>query len=116
MLLYSTDQLYRSLQITFPAKRIVSLVPSQTELLYALGLSEEVVGITKFCVHPKNWFRTKQRIGGTKTVNIDAVRTLQPDLIIANKEENVRDQIEALERIAPVWVSDIETLEDAVEM
>jgi ABC-type Fe3+-hydroxamate transport system substrate-binding protein len=116
MLFSGTDQLHRSLQINLPPKRIVSLVPSQTELLYALGLSEEVVGITKFCVHPASWFRTKQRVGGTKTVNIEAVRALQPDLVIANKEENVKEQIEALEKTAPVWISDIETLEDAVEM
>jgi ABC-type Fe3+-hydroxamate transport system substrate-binding protein len=116
MLFAGPDQLHRSIQINFPPKRIVSLVPSQTELLYALGLSEEVVGITKFCVHPASWFRTKQRVGGTKTVNIEAVRALQPDLVIANKEEYVKEQIEALEKIAPVWVSDVETLEDAVEM
>jgi ABC-type Fe3+-hydroxamate transport system substrate-binding protein len=111
-----SDQLNNTVQITFPAKRIVSLVPSQTELLYSLGLEEEVVGITKFCIHPRKWFRTKQRIGGTKTIKTDVVKALQPDLIIANKEENVKEQVEALKSIAPVWVSDIETLEDALEM
>jgi ABC-type Fe3+-hydroxamate transport system substrate-binding protein len=116
MQLSSTDQLHRPLHLPFPPKRIVSLVPSQTELLYALGLSKEVVGITKFCVHPASWFGTKQRVGGTKTVNIEKVEALQPDLVIANKEENVREQIEALEKIAPVWISDIETLEDAIDM
>jgi ABC-type Fe3+-hydroxamate transport system substrate-binding protein len=97
-------------------KRIVSLVPSQTELLYDLGLVEETVGITKFCIHPDAWFRSKTRIGGTKTVHIDRVRALQPDLIIANKEENVQEQVEALQAIAPVWVSDIHTLDDALHM
>src|SRR4051794_13712843 len=94
-----------------PAKRIVSLVPSQTELLFDLGLDEEVVGITKFCIHPQSWFRKKQRVGGTKTVKTDAVKALQPDLIIANKEENVKVQIQELEQIATVWVSDIKTLD-----
>jgi ABC-type Fe3+-hydroxamate transport system substrate-binding protein len=105
-----------TIQLTLPPKRIVSLVPSQTELLYSLGLNEEVVGITKFCIHPNQWFRTKKRIGGTKTVLIDAVQSLQPDLIIANKEENVQAQIEALQGLAPVWVSDIHTMADALQM
>ncbi|HEX8333649.1 MAG TPA: helical backbone metal receptor [Segetibacter sp.] len=97
-------------------KRIISLVPSQTELLYHLGLAEEVVGITKFCIHPNEWFRTKVRVGGTKTVNINKVKSLSPDLILANKEENVKEQIEALGEIAPVYVSDIKNLEDALDM
>src|SRR3954467_7231502 len=84
-------------------KRIVSLVPSQTELLFSLGLDEEVVGITKFCTRPGSWFRKKQRVGGTKTVKTNAVKALCPDLIIANKEENVKEQIEELEQVAPVW-------------
>ncbi len=69
-------------------KRIVSLVPSQTELLFELGLNDEVIGITKFCIYPEKWYRTKNRIGGTKNVDIEAIRMLQPDLIIGNKEEN----------------------------
>ena len=96
--------------------RIVSLVPSQTELLYDLGLGERVVGITKFCIHPQEWFETKTRVGGTKQVKLDVVKTLAPDLIIGNKEENTKEDIEALRSIAPVWMSDIETLGDALRM
>src|SRR5688572_26333800 len=99
-----------------PPQRIISLVPSQTELLSALGLDDSVVGITKFCVRPNHWFRTKTRVGGTKTVNLEIVRALKPDLILANKEENVREQIELLEQEFPHWVSDIRTLEDALAM
>ena len=55
-----TDMIGKEVTIGFPPMRIVSLVPSQTELLYDLGLNEEVVGITKFCVHPNDWFRTKK--------------------------------------------------------
>jgi ABC-type Fe3+-hydroxamate transport system substrate-binding protein len=99
----------------FP-QRIISLVPSQTELLYDLVLEERVVGITKFCVHPEVWFRTKARIGGTKNLNIEKVLSLQPDLVIANKEENVKEQVEALAAKLPVWVSDVNNLEDAYEM
>lgn len=97
-------------------KRIISVVPSITELLYTLGLEEEVVGITKFCIHPEEWFRTKQRVGGTKKLNIDIIKDLQPDLIIANKEENNRQQIEELAAFHPVWVNDITTLEEACAM
>lgn len=110
------DKSNNSINLSFTPERIISLVPSQTELLFDLGLDEEVVGITKFCIHPASWFKKKQRIGGTKTVKTDVVRSLQPDLILANKEENVKEQIEELKQIAPVWVSDIKTLDDALEM
>lgn len=111
-----TDQLGREVAIPFPPRRIVSVVPSQTELLYHLGLADEVTGITKFCVHPDQWFRSKTRIGGTKQLHVDQIIALQPDLIIANKEENEKSQIDALMEHCPVWVSDIHTLEDACEM
>ena len=106
----------QGLGLTYPPKRIISLVPSQTELLYDLGLTDEVVGITKFCVHPKEWFRNKKRVGGTKTVHIDVVKSLQPDLIIANKEENTKEQIEELSGLYPVWISNIQTIEDGLQM
>lgn len=112
----SIDQLGRKHCFKNSPKRIVSLVPSQTELLHYLGLEDEVVGITKFCVHPNEWFKSKNRIGGTKNVNIEVVKALQPDIIIANKEENVKEQIEALEAIVPVWVSDVNHLQDALAM
>jgi len=110
------DQLGDVITVPVFPSRIVSLVPSQTELLYDLGLGERVVGITKFCVHPKEWFKAKTRIGGTKHVNIEDIKALSPDLIIGNKEENIKDDIEALREIAPVWMSDIETLGDAMRM
>ncbi len=97
-------------------KRIISLVPSQTELLYDLGLEDEVVGITKFCIHPEHWFRNKPRIGGTKDVKFDRVEALSPTLIIANKEENIKEQVEALASIAPIHTTDISTLEDTYQM
>lgn len=111
-----TDQLNKEIILKDPPSRIVSLVPSQTELLYDLGLDNEVVGITKFCVHPDKWFRSKTRVGGTKNIHIDKVRELQPDLVIANKEENLQEQVLALEKIAPVWTSDISTIDDALQM
>ena len=78
----------RNVTIPVTPKRIISLVPSQTELLHYYGLEQEVKGITKFCIHPKEWHTSKTRIGGTKNVNISKVKDLQPDLIIGNKEEN----------------------------
>lgn len=111
-----TDMTGRTIEVAYPPKRIVSLVPSQTELLYDLGLANEVVGITKFCIHPTDWFRNKKRIGGTKTVHIDIVKDLQPDLILANKEENNKEQIEELATMFPVWVSNIQTVGEGLQM
>jgi ABC-type Fe3+-hydroxamate transport system substrate-binding protein len=99
----------------FP-ERIVSLVPSQTELLYDLGLGERVVGITKFCIHPEAWFKTKTRVGGTKNLDIAAIRKLQPDLLIGNKEENSKADIAILEKEFPLYMSDIFTVDDALVM
>ena len=110
------DMMGRKVNINYPPRRIISLVPSQTELLYDLGLDEEVIGITKFCVHPESWFRSKTRVGGTKQVHIAKVRELQPDLIIANKEENLKEQIEELAMEFPVWISDIKTIDEGLEM
>ncbi|NLU95880.1 helical backbone metal receptor [Chitinophaga sp. Ak27] len=111
-----TDQLDRQITLAHPPQRIISLVPSQTELLWSLGLEKEVVGITKFCVRPSTWFREKTRVGGTKNIHPDIIRSLNPDLIIANKEENTAADVTALMEHYPVWVSNIQTLDDAVEM
>lgn len=108
------DQLGREIEIPSTPQRIISVVPSQTELLYDLGAN--VVGITKFCVHPEEWFRSKTRIGGTKQLHLDKIAALQPDLIIANKEENTKEQIEALAAQFPVWTSDINNLDSACDM
>ncbi len=96
--------------------RIVSLVPSQTELLYDLGLDEEVIGITKFCVHPNVWHKTKTRLGGTKNLKINIIQKLKPDLIIANKEENTREQIEQLAKTFDVFVTNVRNINDALKM
>jgi len=96
---------------------ILSLVPSQTELLYYLGLEEKVIGITKFCIKPDKWFRSKTRIGGTKSLNLDLIRSLQPDLIIGNKEENNQGEIEQLiSEGFNVWMSDIFNDEENLSM
>jgi ABC-type Fe3+-hydroxamate transport system substrate-binding protein len=111
-----TDQTGRTVLLQTIPQRIISLVPSQTELLFDLGLDQQVAGITKFCVHPPEWSYSKTRVGGTKKLQLDIIHQLQPDLIIANKEENVKEQIEELAESYPAWVSDVNNLEDACEM
>jgi ABC-type Fe3+-hydroxamate transport system substrate-binding protein len=106
----------RTVEIHSTVSRIISLVPSQTELLVDLGLRDKLVGITKFCVHPKGLKKEVQLIGGTKNVKIDLVRSLNPDLVIGNKEENNQTDIEELEKSLPAWMSDIFNLEDALVM
>jgi ABC-type Fe3+-hydroxamate transport system substrate-binding protein len=97
-------------------KRIVSLVPSQTELLFDLGLEANIVGITKFCVHPYHLKATKKVVGGTKKIHFEKIRLLQPDIIICNKEENTKEMVTELSTICPVWVTNIITLEDNFKM
>lgn len=103
-------------QLDYLPRRIVSLVPSQTELLYHLQLEEQVVGITKFCVHPSHWKKTKTIVGGTKNIQLETVQRLDPHLVIANKEENVKEQVEALAAACDVWVTDVHDLQSALHM
>lgn len=110
------DQLGNVFEFEAVPKRIVSLVPSQTELLCDLDLEESLVGITKFCVHPFHLKSTKAIIGGTKKVNVEKISALHPDIIIANKEENSLEIVEELKAIAPVWVTNIITIEDNLQM
>lgn len=110
------DQIGHELLLKESPKRIISLVPSQTELLYDLGLGERVVGITKFCIHPNEWFTSKSRVGGTKTIDYNKINNLSPDLIIANKEENEKEQIEHLQTLYPVYTSNINDLDDSLIM
>lgn len=114
--LSTIDQLGNTIQINFPPKRIISLVPSQTELLFDLGLDEEIVGITRFCIHPKGKVNNKEKIGGTKRFDIEKIKSLNPDLIIANKEENYEEGISELQKHFPVWLSDIYNMDDAYAM
>ena len=79
-----------------PPRRIVSLVPSITELLFALGRGDAVIGCTIFCTEPRDGLRGVARIGGEKDPDLDAMRALRPDLVIANVEENKREHVEAL--------------------
>lgn len=96
-----TDQLNREIYIKETPKRIVSLVPSQTELLVDLGLVDAIVGVTKFCVHPKDLRKQKTIVGGTKLINVDKIKALKPDIILCNKEENSHGVVESLKILLP---------------
>ncbi len=108
------DDLGREVTFEFPPRCVVSLCPSLTETLFALGLNAEVVGRTSYCIHPAERVRNVATVGGTKDVDIDRVRTLKPDLIIAAKEENPQDTVETLAGTFPVYVVDVADFEDAL--
>jgi ABC-type Fe3+-hydroxamate transport system substrate-binding protein len=100
-----------------PPRRIVSLIPSITETLCALGLANALVGITVYCVAPREVVRGKTRIGGEKNPDLDAIRALQPDLVVANIEENVREHVETLRGWGiPVWVTYPRTVAEGLAM
>jgi len=111
-----TDQTGRDFEFALTPRRIVSLVPSQTELLCDLGLEEFIVGITKFCVHPFHLKSLKTIVGGTKKANIEKIRNLNPDIIICNKEENTLEMVAELLQVAPVWVTDVRSIDDNTRM
>ncbi|WP_010250034.1 ABC transporter substrate-binding protein [Myroides injenensis] len=110
------DQIGQKHTFETTPKRIISLVPSQTETLCDLGLEDEIIGITKFCVHPYHLQVIKVKVGGTKKVHIEKIKALQPDIIIANKEENTLEIVESLKGICPVWVTDVITFDDNIKM
>jgi iron complex transport system substrate-binding protein len=100
-----------------PPRRIVSLVPSITETLCHLGLADRLVGVTAYCVAPRDVVRSKTRIGGEKDPDLAAIRALQPDLVVANVEENVREHVETLREWGiPVWVTYPRTVADGLAM
>ena len=111
-----TDQLNNKIKLSTSPKRIISIVPSQSEFLWQIGIRNQLIGITKFCIHPKEMFNKIERIGGTKKLNINKIRSLKPDLIIANKEENNQQDIELLQKEFNVWISDIYNFNDAFYM
>lgn len=110
------DQIGRRIQLNTTPIRIVSLVPSQTELLHDLGLENSVVGITKFCIHPIHYKNQKKIVGGTKQINIEKIKALNPDIILCNKEENTKEIVEACEAICTTHVSDIVTIDHCLEL
>ena len=96
------------------SKRIISVVPSLTEFLIDLGISAQVIGRTRFCIHPPEDVQHIDIIGGTKNPRIDKIRDMKPDLVIANKEENRKEDVEAIQEFCEVLVTEISTIEDAL--
>jgi ABC-type Fe3+-hydroxamate transport system substrate-binding protein len=111
-----TDARGRTITLLSAPRRIVSLVPSITELLADLDLHREVVGITRFCERPEDWRTAKTLVGGTKSVKTGLVAELQPDLVLANLEENEKEDVEAMDDWAPVYVTNVKTMPDALSM
>lgn len=110
------DQIGRPLHLKSVPQRIISLVPSQTELLVDLGLESYLVGVTKFCIHPSHLRKEKVVVGGTKQINIEKIKTLRPDIILCNKEENTKDIVAACAEICNIHVSDIFNIQHNLEM
>lgn len=105
-----TDHVGRQIQVLDFPQRIISLCPSQTEAMYLLGAGQRVVGRTKFCVHPKTELAAVPVVGGTKQVRRVEIERLQPDLILAEKEEQTPELVEDLARSWPVFVTDVQSL------
>ena len=108
------DQLGYVLSFEHVPKKIVSLVPSISELLWDLNLQEELIGVTKFCIHPEQLRRKKTIVGGTKQIKLQRIIDLKPDLVIANLEENTQEEIEAISKVIPTYISDINTIDDTL--
>ena len=114
--MHLTDALGREHVFDERPQRIVSLVPSITETLFGLGLDAEVAGVTDFCIHPGARVRNKPRVGGTKNPMVGRILSLRPDLVIANKEENRRCDVERLaDRGIRVFVTHARTVQDALD-
>lgn len=113
---YFTDQMQRTIYLAREPQRLVSVVPSQTELLFDLGVGAKVIGRTKFCIHPASAVATVPRVGGTKQLHRERIAALAPDLILGNKEENTQADMEWLAARFPVWLSDIPDLPAALTM
>jgi ABC-type Fe3+-hydroxamate transport system substrate-binding protein len=110
------DALGRELLLSQRPERIISLVPSQTELLIDLGVGSRLVGRTRYCIHPKEKVSAVTDVGGTKRVDLSLIEKLKPDLIIAEKEENPQDLVHSLASLAPVYVTDVVSISSAISM
>lgn len=111
------DDLHRRLEVKTAPQRIVSLVPSLTETLFTFGLGEQIVGVTNFCVEPPDKVKEKARVGGTKSFSVERVKELEPDLVIANAEENREEDIRQLLRAGlSVFMTFPRTVHGAINM
>jgi len=109
-----TDDLNIKVEIKENPERIISLVPSITEYLFDLGLSEQIVGLTNYCIHPEKAVSNKEKVGGTKDFSLEKIRKLKPDLIIAVKEENNKELVQEIAKEFPLAVFDVVNLKSAI--
>ena len=91
-----TDAFGKPFELAEPARRIISLIPSITEIFFSLGVGDRVVGVTKFCTQPPDGVKSKPKVGGQKNPRLDAIIDLKPDLVVANVEENRKEDVEAM--------------------
>jgi len=111
------DALGRPFAVGRAPERIVSLVPSLSEALFAFGLSERIAGVTRFCVEPREGVAGKAKVGGTKTLDVAAVEAVRPDLIIASAEENRPEDVRRLiDGGWPVFVTLPTTVRGAIDL
>lgn len=111
-----TDHLDRNLQYTYPPKRIISIVPAITDTLYALNLHDNIVGRTRYCIFPKEQVQKAEIVGGTKRVLKEKIESLKPDIIFAEKEENTKEIVEQLETDFPVYVGEVQSVQDVYKL
>lgn len=110
------DQLGRKVELTSTPRRIISLVPSITETLFDLGLHDVIMGRTRYCIHPKEKVDSVAVVGGTKKIVKERLLKLNPDLVLANKEENTKEDIEWCAQNFPTWISDVVDVKSALRM
>ncbi len=110
------DDLNREIILKNPPKKIVSLVPSVTETIATIGKEDILTGVTRFCMYPAGIKKKATLIGGTKTVNVQSIHQLKPDLILAEKSENNKNQVLLLAQNYPVYVFDIKNIDDGINM
>ncbi|MEB6550816.1 helical backbone metal receptor [Heyndrickxia sporothermodurans] len=116
MIKTTKDHLGRLIEYEYPPKRIISLCPGITDTVYSLQLENEIVGRTKYCIHPEEKVRNAAIVGGTKKVKLDVIHELKPDLILAEKEENTKEMVEELEKHYPVFVAEVQSVDEAYRM
>jgi iron complex transport system substrate-binding protein len=110
------DDLQREFTISFPPQRVVSTVPSITELIADLNAEDQLVGLTRFCKDPEGLKSRKNIIGSTKRLEFEKIKSLNPDLIIGNKEENIKSQVLDITSISPYYISVVESMSDNLRL
>lgn len=110
------DHLDREVTYEYPPKKIISLCPSITETLFSINLANEVIGRTRYCTYPEDTVKKAHIVGGTKDMKLDVIHELKPDLIIVEKEENTKEMVEILEKHYPVYVTEVQSYQEALCM